>query len=346
MAWWKWVALAVVSAAAYVGGTVFGRITALVLKRVASRTTVGWDDEVVAVLRAPLTLGWATLIVWLLAPALTLPAGAAQLTRDAVTVGLIIFVFWTLSRLVGVVLTIVSSSQWARERPSSRSLLSVGGRVARISVLAFALVTLLSQLGFPVASLVAGLGLGGLAIGLAAQKSLENLFGGVSIAVDQPLREGDFVAVDADTVGTVETVGLRSTRIRTLDRTLVTIPNGKLADSRVESYSARDRIRLACTIGLVYSTTADQMATIIRDLEEVLRSHPKIWPDAVVVKFKELAASSLDIEIMAWFQTKEFSEFQGIRQEILLEFMRTVEAAGSSFAFPSRTVHVVDERQR
>jgi MscS family membrane protein len=197
----------------------------------------------------------------------------------------------------------------------------------------------LSQLGYPVATLLAGLGIGGLAVALAAQKTVENLFGAFSIGADQPFREGDFVRIE-DFVGTVEHIGLRSTKVRTLDRTLITIPNGKLAEMRLESFSARDRIRLACTIGLVYETSTEQMRQVLTELESVLREHPKIWPDAVVVRFMAFAGSSLDIEIMAWFQTSDWSEFQVIRQDVLLAFMDVVEGAGTAFAFPTRTIHL------
>jgi MscS family membrane protein len=113
---------------------------------------------------------------------------------------------------------------------------------------------------------------------------------------------------------------------------------------RLESYTARDRMRLACTVGLVYETTAAQMRQVLEGLEAVLRAHPKIWPDTVVVRFKELAASSLDIEVMACFQTPDWGEFQLIRQEVLLDFMAVVERAGTGFAFPTRTVHVAADR--
>jgi MscS family membrane protein len=209
-------------------------------------------------------------------------------------------------------------------------------------VLAVGTVSVLSQLGYPVAGLIAGLGVGGLALALAAQKTVENLFGSVSLAVDQPVRIGDFVKVE-DFVGTVEAIGLRSTQFRTLDRTLVTIPNGRLADMRLESFTARDRIRLACTVGLVYGTTGAQVRDVLAGLTGVLRAHPRIWPDAVGVRFKELASWSLDIEVMAWFQTSDWSEFQAIREEILLDFIDVVERAGTGFAFPTRTVHVVAE---
>jgi MscS family membrane protein len=203
-----------------------------------------------------------------------------------------------------------------------------------------ATVAIISELGYPVASLIAGLGIGGLALALASQKTVENLFGAFSIGVDQPLREGDFVKVEDFMMGTVEAIGLRSTRVRTLDRTIVTIPNGKLAEMRIESFAVRDRIRLACTLGLVYGTTASQMRLVVAGLEQTLREHPKIFSEGITVRFKELSPSSLDIEIMAWFTTADYAEFQLIRQDLLLAFMEIVEKAGTAFAFPTRTVHL------
>jgi MscS family membrane protein len=225
-----------------------------------------------------------------------------------------------------------------------RAFLPIAARMGKVAVATLAVVVGLSELDYPVASLLAGLGIGGLAFALAAQKTVENLFGAVAISLDQPIREGDFVKVE-DFVGTVEAIGLRATRIRTLDRTLISLPNGKVADMRLESFSARDRMRLACEIGLEYRTTEQQMREVLAGLEGVLRSHPKIWPDAVVVRFKQFGASSLDIEIMAWFETADWGEFQLIRQEVLLQFMGVVERAGTSFAFPTRTIHLAEASQ-
>lgn len=215
----------------------------------------------------------------------------------------------------------------------------LGSRVLKVAIVAIAIVGTLAQFGYPVASLVAGLGIGGLAFALAAQKTVENLFGAFSLGVDQPFREGDFVKIE-DFVGTVEAIGLRSTRVRTLDRTLISIPNGKLAELRIESYTARDRLRLACALRLVLETTSEQMRTVLAGLEGVLRAQPKIWPDAVVVRFTGFGDSSLTVEVMAWFLTQDWNEFQTIRQDVLLEFMRVVEAAGTRLAVPTHTVHV------
>jgi MscS family membrane protein len=258
--------------------------------------------------------------------------------------GFLIAFFWALGRSIDILVQGVTLSAWATSNPASRSLVPLAGRIGKVAVFAIAVVALLSDFGYPVASLVAGLGIGGLAIALAGQKTLENLFGAFSIGADQPFREGDFVKVE-DFVGTVEAIGLRSTKIRTLDRTLISIPNGKLADMRLESFAARDRLRLACIIGLVYETTAAQVREVLAGFEKVLRDHPKIWPDAVIVRFQSFGDSSLNIEVMAWFQTSDWGEFQLIRQDILLAFMEVVENAGTSFAFPTRTVHLVSEKE-
>lgn len=342
--WWQWAALPIVLLAAWVVGRALGWATLKLLTRVVARTRITWDDELVGSLSGPVTLAWTVTAAYPLSGSLGLSAPVdAFAERILSTVGLGA-TSWALWKGVGVTAEASRGAPWARGNPSVQSLLSIGLRLGRVAVLAFGFVAVLSGLGYPVAGLLAGLGLGGLAFALAAQKTVENLFGSLSLAIDAPFHAGDFVRIE-DFVGTVEAIGLRSTRIRTLDRTLVSIPNGRLAEMRVESYSVRDRMRLACTVGLVYGTSAEQMRQVLGGLDAVLRAHPLIWPGAVVVRFKELGASSLDIEIMAWFQTSDWPEFQLVRQEMLLRFIEVVEGAGGSFAFPTRTVHMVGERR-
>jgi MscS family membrane protein len=341
--WWQWLAAPFALAAAASAGRVLGGATRWVLARLVRRTRSTWDDAVLERLGGPLSLLWALAVLGLGLPLLDLAPPAEAFVERLLGAAFLLAVFWILLRVVKVGIEWVATSAWGAALPSSRALVPLVGRVLNAAIVVIAGVAVLSDLGYPVASLLAGLGVGGLAVALAAQKTVENLFGAFSIGLDQPFREGDFVKID-DVVGTVEAVGLRSTRLRTLDRTLVTVPNGKLAEMRVESFTARDRMRLACTVGLVYGTTAAQMREVLDGLERALREHPKIWPDAVVVRFKELAASSLDIEVMAWFSTEDWSEFQLIRQEVLLRFMDVVERAGTSFAFPTQTVHLARDR--
>lgn len=341
IACWQWLALPVALLLAWAFGRILAWFTLKLLGRLTARTRANWDDALVGSVRGPVVVAWTIMAAYPMVALLALYAPAHAFVRQVLGTLALATLFWALWRGVGVFGHALRSSSWASGNPSAQSALSIGVRFSRVAVIAVGLVAALSRLGYPVAGLVAGLGLGGLAFALAAQKTVENLFGSLSLAVDAPFRVGDFVKVE-DFVGTVEAIGLRSTRIRTLDRTLVTIPNGRLAEMRLESFSARDRLRLACTVGLVYETTAKQMREVLQGLENVLRRHPLIWPEAVVVRFKEFGASSLDIEVMAWFETASWPEFQLIRQEVLLQFMEVVEEAGSSFAFPTRTVHVVN----
>ncbi|HEU4732860.1 MAG TPA: mechanosensitive ion channel family protein [Kofleriaceae bacterium] len=334
-----WTITFVAVVCAFIIGRVMVQIARPVLARIAGRTATEWDDRLVHLMSSPLGIVLALQALRVASPWLPLDARALAMLSDAVAIVTTLAVLWTAFRGIDLARAVLERRSWAIDRPSSRSLLSIGARFAKVTVLVISGIVGLAQLGVSVASLVAGLGIGGLAVALAAQKTLENLFGTLSIGVDQPMREGDVVKL-YDIIGTVEQIGLRSTRIRTLDRTVVTIPNGELANQRIESFSVRDRLRLATTIGLVYGTTSEQMRAILAELEAILRRHPRIWPDAVTVRFGQLGASSLDIEIMAWFQTTDWAEFQAIRQDVLLDFMAAVERHGSAIAFPTRTVHV------
>jgi MscS family membrane protein len=340
--WWQWLALPVLVVLAWLIGFLLSRTTSGLLNRLAARTASTWDDVVLDRVRAPLTLAWGLAVFYMLVPLLGLYAPAEDMIQRTLAVGLYLVFFWSLLRTVDVLGQYLLKSGWADEHPASRALVPLGGRVVKLAIVAMGIVAMLGELGFSVASLVTGLGIGGLALALAFQKTGENVFGAFAIGVDQPFRVGDFVKIE-DFSGTVETIGMRSTRIRTLDRTLVSLPNGRLAEMRLETFAVRDRIRLNTSIGVLYSTTADQMRAVLTGCEKVLRDHPRIWPDRVVVRFAGFGPSSLDIEIMCWFLTSDIHEFREYRQEVFLGFMEVVEKAGTSFAFPTRTVHIVNE---
>jgi MscS family membrane protein len=338
---WQWLALPVVIVLAWVLGSLLSRITRAVLRRAAQRTTTSYDDAILARIDRPLAVGWAIACTYgLLVPLELNPRAEDVFQRWLKALGLVVF-FWALARAVDVAQQQVSGSAWIRERPGTRSLVTLGSKFGQVFLLAVGVVALLSELGYPVASLLAGLGIGGLAVALAAQKTLENLFGALALGADQPFREGDFVSAEGLLVGTVESIGLRSTRIRTLDRTLISIPNGKLAELRLETFAVRDRLRLACALGLVLETTEQQLRTVLAGLERVLRAHPKLWPEGVTVRFKEIGAFSLNLEINAWFDTTNWDEFMLIREETLLSFLRVIEEAGARLALPARNVHLM-----
>jgi MscS family membrane protein len=335
LALWQWLALPVAAVLSLAAGWLLGWLTRRVLAHFAARTAVRWDDELVARLASPLTLLWALLVADLLRPLVALEGGADELFGRVLRAGFFLALFWGGYRSIDVALR-------AQAGPASPGL---GGRlgffrkVAKVAVVALGMVAVLTELGFQVTGLLAGLGIGGIAVALAAQKTVENLIGSVTIGMDRPFHVGDTINVDG-VVGVVEVVGLRSSRLRTPDRTLVTIPNGKLSDMRIESYTARDRWRIAVNLGLRYGTSATQLRRVLAEIEAALRDHPAAGPDAPLVRFAEFKESSLSIEIQAWVKAADLLEFGRIRGELFLRFMEIVEAAGTGFAFPTQTVHV------
>jgi MscS family membrane protein len=337
---WQWLGLPALGALAFLVSVAMGRLTTAVLRRLAKRTATQTDDAIIERLGGPVRLGWFGLLGEVGLYALALPDGAHGALTRLFRVLLSLGVFWGVSRAITTWSTRYLASERAATHPGSRALVNLFGRVGQFAVVGFALLATLAELGFSVTSVLAGLGIGGIALALGAQKTLENVFGAFAIAVDQPFREGDFVKVE-DVLGTVETIGLRSTRIRTMDRTIVSVPNGKLADMRVETFAPRDRFRLHTTLSLTYGTTATQLKAVRDGVEKILRAHPKLWPDSVVVRFGQFADWSLNVDVMCWFLVKDFDEFRAVREEVLLGFLGVVEQAGSSFAFPTSTVHVV-----
>lgn len=326
-----WMIATVALAATLLTARLLITVVAPLMRWTAQRSRWSWDDVLVKATVAPLCLLLAVQLLRFVLPWLALPEEGRQLLGGLTTALTTVAVLWAGFRLVDVAVSVVITRPWAAGRPSTRSLLAISGRFAKVVIVLISAIAVLAHLGVSVASLIAGLGVGGLALALAAQKTVENLFGTLSIGVDQPFRETDFVRI-GELTGNVEAIGLRSTRIRTLDRTLVTIPNGKLADLNVESYTARDRMRLFCELGLEYGTTAAQLRQTLDDIEQLLRAHPRIWPDDITVRFKAFGAASLVIEVAAWFQTAQSSEFQLIRQEVLLAIMEIVERHGARFA--------------
>jgi MscS family membrane protein len=338
--WWQWLALPLALLLALGLGWLLGWATRLALGHLARRTATTWDDVLLERLAPPITLFSALVVATALRPALALDGAFDDLVGRGVKAGFFLAVFWGAFRAIDVAFGLLAEAPAARRDAGLRGLIPLLRKAAKVAALALGLIAVLTELGFQVTSLLAGLGIGGLAVALAAQKTVENLIGSVAIGVDQPFRVGDFVAVDG-IQGTVEQVGMRSTRLRTLDRTLVTMPNGKLADLRIESFAARDRFRLAVTLGLSYSTTAAQMRQVTDAIRTLLAGHPANGPDAPVVRFTGFADSSLSVEVMAWLVAADFDAFASLRGEIYLRIMEIVEQAGTSFAFPTRTVQLV-----
>jgi MscS family membrane protein len=198
-------------------------------------------------------------------------------------------------------------------------------------------VVVLENLDVNIASLVAGLGIGGLAVALAAQETLKNFFGSIAIFSDRPFHVGERIQIEG-TDGTVESVGFRSTKIRTLDGTLVTIPNSKVADSVINNIAKRPTIKNPYNIGITYDTSSEKLEKALEILRDVIGSHPsteKHW-----VYFKEFGDFSLNIFVIHWCKYTDYQEFLTATEEINLEVKRQFEKEGIQFAFPSQTLYL------
>ncbi len=195
------------------------------------------------------------------------------------------------------------------------------------------------NLGLPLYSVVAGLGIGGLAVALAIRPTLENLIGGIMLYLDQPVRIGDFCSF-GDKTGTVESIGVRTSKIRAIDRTLISIPNSALADMQLINWAKCDRMLITTTIGLRYETENDQLRYVLAKFREMCHAHPKIDSETVRVRFADFGQSSLDIVVRIYALTRDFNEYYAIREDVLLRMSDIVKKSGSGFAFPSQTLYM------
>jgi len=227
-------------------------------------------------------------------------------------------------------------------------------RLAARAIGIFSVVALLfhgaSQIGLPLYGVIAGVGVSGLAAALAARSTLEDFLGSITIYLDRPVRVGEFCRYGEDTssgwlrIGTIESIGLRSSKIRGIDRTVTTIPNSAFAQLQIVNMSARDRILLKANLHLRYDTTPGQLQGVLENLRALLRDHPRVTADPARVRFVGFGDYSLDLEIFAYIDTSDINDFLACQEDLNLRIMHIVEAAGTSFALPSRTLYHTQDR--
>jgi MscS family membrane protein len=335
LAYWQWLGLPILATVSLALGRLLGAVTRGILGRVFKRTRATWDDRWLRRVGGALTVLWATMVFRAGLPWLELHERGHVNVTSLVTAVSIVAVFWAVWRSVDVIVEVTIEQSWGADA-SARSMLSVGGNLLKTAVVIVGAVSTAAAFGYPVATVLAGLGIGGIAFAFGAQKTVENLFGSIALATDQPLRVGDTVKVDG-IEGTVERIGARSTRFRTADRTLVTIPNGRLADSRIESLAMRDRLRMNTIVLLAYGATDAQVQAVVTGIDQLLRQNPLVWKDAIVARLSNLGPTAIEIEVMCWFETADFDRFRNARQDVLLEIVRLVGASGARFAPPPAT---------
>ena len=287
----------------------------------------------------PLWLVLGTLIHGILTSYVRIPVLQRHHYQQVAGVVVVIGANWLLWRVLRAVMQSVRQRAVLAGQMGTGSLILLGERMLKAAIFVVAIFAVLGTLGFNLSAPLAGLGIGGIAIAFAAQKTLENLFGGVSILGDEVIRIGD-VCRFGDRVGTVEDISLRSTRIRTPDRTELFIPNGSLATMNVENLSRRDKILFNTKLGLRYETSPDQMRYVLAQVRRLLYEHPKVETEGARNRFIAFDESALTLEIFSYILTRDFNEFLAIREDLLLRIMDIVDAAGTGFAFPSQTVYL------
>ena len=225
------------------------------------------------------------------------------------------------------------------KRRVDAALLRIVFRLISIVILVYLGIYAAGAIGVPIAPLVAGLGVGGLAIALAIRPTLENIIGGLTLFADSPVRVGDLCRY-GDQIGTVEQIGLRSTRVRSWERTIVTIPNAEFSQMQLDNFTARDQRLLKTVLGLRYETTPDQIRHVLEELRKLLANHPRVLEEPAWVRFVGYGAYSLDVEIFAYLLCSDQDTFLAIQEEILLRIADIVKACGADFAFPSQTTYL------
>jgi MscS family membrane protein len=287
----------------------------------------------------PLWLVFATVYDAMLVRQIGLPLLPRHHHQEVIGVVFIVAWAWLLSRIVQQIARRVRERAIRAGRTGTGSLLLLGERVLKAIISIAAIFAILSSLGVNMTTALAGLGIGGIAIAFAAQKTLENLFGGVSLLGDEVIRVGDICRF-GDKTGTVEDISLRSTRIRTPERSELSIPNGSLATMNIDNLSRRDKILFNTKLSLRYETSADQLRYVLAQIRRLLYEHPKVETDGARIRFIGYDNSSLNLEVFCYILTRDGAEFLAIQEDLLLRILDIVEASGTLFAFPSRVLYL------
>ena len=326
---WKWIALTLL----------LGLFS--ILLRLAYRLLLRVRDErpflqALAQLTLPLfILAAAPMISVLALLQINMIGSAARAIQLAATAVMFLSGAWLSWRAAPVIAEAIIASPRIPTGSLDAYLIRISMRLLGLAAAAGLLCVGAERLGVPAYGIIAGLGVGGLAIALAAQPTVENLFGGLSLFADKPIRVGDLCKY-GDNIGTVEAIGIRSTRIRGSDRTLTTIPNGTLSKMPIVNFAQRDRMLMKMVIGVRYETSPEQLRFLLAKMREMLLGHPRVAPDPARVRFIGFGASSLDLEVFAYAVTRDSAEFLGIQEDVLLRVMDIVEQSGTAFAFPSQ----------
>lgn len=332
---WKWALAFLLVPAMLLGIYLVLRIVRLLLK------LAGHDPGSRLVKAAFGPIGWIGVIAvhWTVMKRIGLPLLVRYNYARILSVAAIGVFLWLAMRTVDLMVDSARKRTSLRDHTFVVSMSGLAGQVSKGILMIVAFLLVLALLGFDVRTALAGVGIGGIAIALGAQKTLENLIGGVSVLTDRVLNVGDICRVGTQS-GRVESISLRSTKLRTNDGSLLAVPNGVMASMNVENLSNRTLYLFNPVIGVRYETQAKQLLSLLDRIREILKAHPQIDRQGLWVRFKNFGASSLEIEASAQVRTADYSEYLGIREQLLVEIMNAVEAVGTGLALPSQRLYL------
>jgi MscS family membrane protein len=329
LSWWVVFVLVVSAALAFLAGSVVGRLLHRILYRVALTTHTPMDDRIVLRLSGPI-VAVCVVMMWQVLTTALLPQGAGlDLARAIGGIGFLLALAYAGMRVIDAGVEMIAvRSRWITAHRMSQALLPLVRRTLKVILAVTVAEMLLSELGYSIGPLIVGLGVTGIAVALAAQRTLADVFGAFAIGVDRPFHEGDVIKLESGLSGVVEAIGLRSTRVRTADRSLVTVPNGNLAAAAIETLTARDRMRFATSLRVELGTSSVQLERAIAELAEMLRSHPRRAPEEPHVHLVAIGSAWLELEVIAWLSTTSYDEFLVLRERILMCCLEHLEACG------------------
>jgi len=334
---WQWFLIFLLIPVSFGLSILVTRFSTLMLLFSVHRIAKVRVDQHVARLTGPLRILVFASVVWVISFFSHSVIASAFWTYLASTLT-VIGATWLCVRVIDVLFKL-KQSQLVVTSSDKISMVQLGRKLSNIMVVIVGALVIFYIAGINIAAVLTGLGIGGIAIAFAAQKTLENLFGGIMIISDQPIRVGDFCRA-GDHLGTVENIGLRSTRIRTLKRTVVSVPNGQLAVMSLDNFTMRDKIWFHHTLHLRYETRAEQLRYILAEIRKMLYEHSKVESHSARIRFTGFGNSSLDLEVFAYVLEREYEPFLHIQEDLLLRIMDIIEASGSGFAFPSQTTYI------
>jgi MscS family membrane protein len=329
----KWVIVLAVGILVY--GVVF--LIALIIRRMLRDRNTPSYRRIIRFLMLPLGI-WMVIIsmnIVATSPGRGITAEAWQRVSPIP----VLITVWLMFASINLMRDIYSKYLNNKGRPGAVVLLNPVGNAIKVFVAMSAVLIYLSQLGINITTVLAGLGVGGIAVALALQKPLEDVFGAITLYTQQPVKVGDFCRIGNET-GTIEEIGLRTTRIRTLNHTLIAIPNSQLANEPIDNISSREKIRYRSILRLRYDTTPEQLQLILEGIRGLLSSHARVLQDNHRVRFTEIADDALLVEVYVYLATIAWAEYLELAEGINIQILEIIAQAGTSLALPARTLHI------